>query len=61
MNILSSVTKICLLLVVIGAIVMNFMWIEAMETFKTISICIVSFYFWQKAVTNSNKDSWNSI
>lgn len=43
-----SATKITLLLIVISVIVLNFMQIEVWEPLKSISLMIISFYFWQK-------------
>ncbi len=51
-GIFSSATKIVLLMITLAVIVMTFMWIEITEPMKTISIMVVSFYFWQK---QSNK------
>lgn len=44
----NSATKICLILIVISIIILNFIQIEVWEPLKSISLMIVSFYFWQK-------------
>jgi len=48
-----SATKITLLLLVIATIALNFLQIEAGEPLKSITLMVISFYFWQK-VNNTN-------
>ena len=43
-----SATRITLLLLVISTIALNFLQIEAWEPLKSITISVISFYFWQK-------------
>ena len=50
MKILSSATKIVLLLLVVGLIVMNFLQIDVSDTYKITITAVISFYFGQKAV-----------
>lgn len=50
MEILRSATKIVLLLVVIANIVFTFFWIEVQEPMRTLTISVISFYFWQKSL-----------
>jgi len=52
-----SATKITLLLLVISTIALNFLQIEAWEPLKSITLMVISFYFWQKVNdinTNNN-------
>ena len=47
-KLLTSATKLCLLLVVLAIIALNFTKIPVDETLKVIAVAIVSFYFAQK-------------
>jgi len=57
--VLSSATKLVLIMIVIAIIVLNFVQIEVKEPLKTIAIMIVSFYFGktQVPVITSQNDS----
>lgn len=50
-NIFSSATKIVLLSLVFGLIVLSFIGIDINETYKTSLLMVLSFYFGQK-ITN---------
>lgn len=50
-----SATKISLLLLIISVIILNFYKIDVAEPLKTISLMVVSFYFWQK----KDEDKWS--
>lgn len=45
MIILSSASKIALLLIILGIFVLTYLGIEINEPLKTISLMVVSFYF----------------
>ena len=48
MNILKSATKIVLILLIISVIIFTWLWIEITEPLKTVTLMVVSFYFWSK-------------
>ena len=43
-----SATKIVLILLVVAVIILTWLRIEVAEPLKTISLMVISFYFWQK-------------
>lgn len=51
MKIINSATRIVLILIVLSIIILNFMQIEVWEPLKSMAICVISFYFWQKWYT----------
>lgn len=54
--IFNSATKLVLLIIVISIVTLNFLQIEVWEPLKSISLMVISFYFWQKNNLN-NKDN----
>ena len=51
MKIFQSATKITLLVLVFGLVVLSFMGIDINETYKTALLMVLSFYFGQKVNT----------
>lgn len=55
MEILNSASKISLLLIIVSIITLNFLKIEVWEPLKSVTLMIISFYFWQK-ISNTPND-----
>jgi hypothetical protein len=55
MKIFQSATKITLLVLVFGLVVLSFMGIDINETYKTALLMVLSFYFGQKVNTTVQK------
>lgn len=54
-NIFSSATKIVLLSLVFGLIILSFIGIDINETYKTSLLMVLSFYFGQKITNPTNE------
>ena len=56
---LNNITEICLILLILSTILMNFFWVEVLEPLKTVVMLVVGAFFWAKTpwlINDNNND-----